>query len=269
MVKIVGAGFGRTGTSSLREALKILGFPCYHMETVFERKHVDLWMEAQADPDNFDWERMFAGYEAVVDFPSVVYYKQIMKAYGPDTRVLLTVRDPEKWWESCMDTIFKVSNSGSITLELMYMSFQRMARLICWAKIFGGARFADKDETVRRYKAWVEDVKATVPPERLLVYEVQSGWEPLCRWLGKDIPDQPFPKINERKVIAGLVRMHYWMDVALYLALSIAIFIATHALGGIFFPDSTILIRTAIAAVLSALAILLFSTWAKTNLYDE
>src|SRR5712692_3824595 len=108
-LKIIGAGFGRTGTLSLKHALEELGFgPCYHMEELFDKPGVDAQWDAIVRGEPVDWNTVFKGYQATVDWPACAFYKALMQAY-PDAKVLLTVRDPEKWYESVSSTIYQVS----------------------------------------------------------------------------------------------------------------------------------------------------------------
>src|SRR5436309_15782365 len=108
-MKVIGAGFGRTGTLSVKAALEELGFgPCYHMVEVFDKpRHVELW-QAAAEGKPIDWDELFAGYNAAVDWPACTFYQQLMQAY-PAAKVLLTVREPQSWYESTKNTIYPAS----------------------------------------------------------------------------------------------------------------------------------------------------------------
>ena len=114
-LRVIGAGFGRTGTASLKVALeKLLGAPCYHMIEVFQHpEHVALWHEA-ALGNMPDWNRLFEGYASAVDFPASAFWPEIMNAY-PDALVLLSVRDPEQWWQSASETIMGPHDAPMIT----------------------------------------------------------------------------------------------------------------------------------------------------------
>ena len=108
-MKVVGAGFGRTGTISLKAALEELGFgPCYHMLEVFEHpEHARFW-EAAGRGEPVDWDGFLGGYEATVDWPACTFYEELLQRH-PDAKVLLSVRDPERWYESTRDTIYQLS----------------------------------------------------------------------------------------------------------------------------------------------------------------
>lgn len=195
-MRVIGAGFGRTGTHSLKGALETLGFgPCYHMSEVFEHAdHAALWTAAAAG-ETVDWDAVFADYHATVDWPSAAFYIRLMEAF-PDAPVILTVRDPESWYESCMQTIYPASAPGTDS-ELVANGnpMGAMIAAVVWNGTFHG-RFRDRAYAVSVFQEHIREVQARVPAERLLVYEVKQGWEPLCRFLGVEVPATPFPHTN-------------------------------------------------------------------------
>src|SRR5947208_7864431 len=106
-IQVIGAGLGRTGTLSLKAALEELGFgPCYHMIELITHPEQVVYWEAASAGQPVDWDALFAGYQAVVDYPGCRYYRELMRHY-PEAKVILTVRDPETWYESCMATIYQ------------------------------------------------------------------------------------------------------------------------------------------------------------------
>jgi hypothetical protein len=193
-MKIIGAGFGRTGTVSLQQAFEHLGYPCYHMQEVmraYDRGHVEQW-DAALGGNNVDWQQLFSGYEATVDFPACVFYRELMAAF-PDALVVLSIRDPQRWWASYSKLIGLVSKTRLFNFVPMFRKFGAMnTHLIDY--VFDGS--LDKDDCITRYIQHIEEVKATVPKERLLVYSVTEGWEPLCEFLGHPVPQIPFPHAN-------------------------------------------------------------------------
>jgi hypothetical protein len=212
-LKIIGAGFGRTGTRSLKEALEILGSgPCYHMVEVFEHpEHVPLW-EAAAKGEPVDWKELLRDYRATVDWPGCTFYKELMEVY-PDAKVLLSVRDPEKWYESVQSTIYQASRirrNALTSLIFLLLKFIRpgivagrpMVSRIVWDGTFHG-RFEEKEYAIAVFNEHNEEVKRIVPPEKLLVYQVKEGWGPLCEFLGVPVPDVPFPHLNDRESFPG------------------------------------------------------------------
>jgi hypothetical protein len=199
-LEVIGAGFGRTGTMSLKVALEELGFgPCYHMIEVFEHpEHVSLW-EAATRGEPLDWEKIFGSYQAAVDWPTTAFYNELMKVY-PHAKVLLTIRDPEKWYESTKHTLYP-------TIETPEPSpIMRMANKLIWEQTFDG-NFEDRRYAIEVFKRHNEEVKKHVPPERLLVYEVKEGWKPLCEFLGVEIPEEkPFPHLNDTEAFKEMVQ---------------------------------------------------------------
>ena len=205
-LKIIGAGFGRTGTLSLKLALEQLGFnPCYHMLEVFKHpEHIPCW-QAAADNVLPDWTTLFAGYHAAVDWPACTFWKSLADTF-PDAKVILTYRDPEKWYQSMLDTIYqslitpsKPEDSAELTAH------RKMTRQLILHNSFGG-RLDDKNHAIAVYQAHIKQVKAQLPPERLLIYQVIQGWLPLCDFLGCPVPDSPFPQVNSTEEFQA--RMH-------------------------------------------------------------
>lgn len=190
-LSVVGSGLGRTGTMSLKLALEQLGFgPCYHMlEVLMHPERVPLWVQAGAGKP--DWDATFAGYRSTVDYPSAKFWRELA-AYYPQAKVLHSVRDPHRWYESTQETIF-APNSPALNAPPPLKPFFEMV-----ASDFG-ARIHDRDFMVEYFERHTEAVKAAIPPERLLIYQASQGWEPLCKFLGVPIPNTPFPRENTRE----------------------------------------------------------------------
>lgn len=198
-LKVIGAGFGRTGTLSLKHALEALGVDrCYHMTELFERPVANEQWAAIVDGKPVDWHTVFEGYQATVDWPACAYYRELMQVY-PDAKVLLSVRDPEKWYESVANTIYRVSHVNTDPTRSMH---RNMVDTLIWQRTFDG-RFEDKDYAIAVFLRHIEEVKQHVPAEKLLVYNVKEGWEPLCAFLGVEAPAKPFPHDNDRANFAG------------------------------------------------------------------
>jgi hypothetical protein len=197
-LEVIGAGLGRTGTLSLKTALDILGYsPCYHMlECVPQGPgHWKLWEEIDKEPD---WDSIFAGRTATVDFPACTSWKALAEYY-PEAKVILGIRDPQAWFESTQETIFAPRwieyLSNSIAADFIDATVVRY---------FEG-RMHDRDYLLQRFEQHIADVKATIAPERLLVFEAQDGWKPLCEFLGKDIPEEAFPHINDSEQSRNII----------------------------------------------------------------
>lgn len=196
-MKVIGAGFPRTGTMSTKAALEQLGLgPCYHFVTQFERpQDIAVW-QAAADGMPVDWASLFADFQAAVDWPTSAYYRQLMAVY-PDARILLNVRDPEAWYESVLNTVYPAIRSGlSAPADSIPGRAGRAMNTAGWEGIFHG-RFEDKEYAISVFERWNQEVKDTVPPDRLLVWEVKQGWERLCNFLGVPVPEAPFPRLND------------------------------------------------------------------------
>ncbi|HEY2751070.1 sulfotransferase family protein [Phenylobacterium sp.] len=196
-LSVIGAGFGRTGTMSLKLALEQLGLgPCYHMAEVFKNPAApDWWYEAAQDPAKADWGKIFEGYNSTVDWPNATYWEELAEVY-PDAKVILTERDPNIWFDSTQATIF-----GDRLLVDSDAAFPRMVRKVVF-DLFDG-RIHDRDHAIAVFEAHNARVRATIPAKRLLVYEVAQGWEPLCDFLRVAVPDGPMPKVNSREEFAA------------------------------------------------------------------
>jgi hypothetical protein len=205
-LKVVGAGFGRTGTLSLKHALERIGFgPCYHMMEVFPRpEHVEMW-HALAMGGPMDWDLLFRDFRSTVDWPSARWWREIA-AHFPDAKVLLSVRDPEAWYKSMSDTIYQpmtwpVSNDVPRAMKLQ----NEMARKAVLEETFDN-RFDDKAHAIAVFKRHIDEVRDAIAPARLLVFDVREGWEPLCRFLGVPVPEEPFPRLNDTATTQAMIR---------------------------------------------------------------
>lgn len=202
---VIGAGFGRTGTLSLKKALEILGFaPCYHMtEVIANPAYVPLW-ERAIDSDAVDWDAIFDNYRATVDWPACHFYAQLADYY-PGAKVILSLRDPERWFDSMRETILPTLTGGNYD-PANAAPDESMPK---FAGIVGRHAFnmdLSKDNVIATFERHNAEVRRRIPPGRLLVYEVAQGWEPLCDHLGVPVPDQPLPRVNDREEFQTHVR---------------------------------------------------------------
>jgi Sulfotransferase domain len=196
-LQIIGAGFGRTGTASLKLALEQLGFgPCYHMTEVFEHPEaIPLWVDAING--NPDWDTIFNGYASCVDFPACTHWRTLMEFY-PDAKVILSMRDASRWFDSVNETIM---SPKTVEFTLNSPLSEMIKRNIY--DLFDG-RIHEREHMIECFNAHVQQVKDAVPAERLLVFEAKMGWEPICKFLGVDAPDHPYPHVNTREDFAKL-----------------------------------------------------------------
>lgn len=208
MFKVMDVGLGRTGTMSLKFALEELGFAkCYHFSDIPKHPdHLDLW-RAVSRGKEVDWEKAFAGYQASVYWSPCYDYAGFLNRY-PEIKVILTVRDPEKWYKSTYDTIYSCNQltlPRKIFLSLLTPFRPELKQLyalwefqdqMLWKKTFN-SRFHDKQHAINVFSRHIDEVKKNVPPDRLLVYKIQDGWEPLCHFLHVACPETPFPRVND------------------------------------------------------------------------
>jgi hypothetical protein len=192
-IRVVGAGLGRTGTTSLKAALEqLLAGPCHHMfEVAMNPDQVPRWAAA-ARGEAVDWDDLLAGYEAVVDWPGVAFWRELIDQY-PDALVLLSVRDPESWYQSASSTIFRIHDMEARE-ENPFTDFV----LTLFENRFT-TDLDDQDAVLARFEAHYAAVRATVPAERLLEWSPADGWAPICERLGLPVPAEPFPRLNTRE----------------------------------------------------------------------
>jgi Sulfotransferase domain len=200
VLKLVNAGLGRTGTTSLQVALDRLGIgPCFHMfDVVEDDERLRQWERVVCDGERPDWGALFDGYGAAVDGPCTVYYEQISAAF-PEAKVILTVRDAERWYRSTYDTLYQFVLRSAQNPPRPGSRQARLLRLVgtmVWDGLFGG-RFEDERHAVEVYHRHNEEVVRTLGADAVLVYDVKQGWEPLCGFLGVDVPPEPFPHAND------------------------------------------------------------------------
>ena len=194
-LQVVGAGLPRTGTASLGLALDhLLGGRIHHM-SVIPGHPFDLGVDwdlalAGGIPD---WDQVFEGYIAAVDWPASLFYREISEAY-PEALVLLSVRDSaETWWQSA---------------EATFLPFARLALAPDWnagsgltdllERFTGRQEWNDPATLMAAYERHNADVRRAVPRHRLLEWHATEGWAPICQALGVAVPDRPFPWVNRR-----------------------------------------------------------------------
>lgn len=195
-LEVLGAGFGRTGTNSLKLALERLGFaPCHHMFEVMAGGEAALapW-EALVRGGSPDWREIFAGWRAQVDWPGAAYWRELAAAF-PEAKVILSVRDPEAWWRSVERTILPAIVGRVETDDPMRRRRSAMIRALINDRVFDG-RADDPAWAQEVFRRHAEEVRAEIPAERLLVFRAEDGWAPLCAFLGVPVPDEPYPETN-------------------------------------------------------------------------
>jgi len=194
-ISLIGAGYGRTGTLSLKSALETLGYnKCHHMiEVIHTPGEAEKWLQA-IDAESVDWDELLAGYQATVDWPACHFYQELADYY-PQAKVLLSVRDPQQWFESMSATtlgVIRKRMQASDTLEQKNLGTELVVNAA-----FNG-EIDDSAHGIRMFNQHTKDVIDAIDPDRLLVFDVREGWEPLCQFLDKPVPTSAFPRVNSR-----------------------------------------------------------------------
>jgi Sulfotransferase domain len=194
-MRVIGAGWGRTGTTSAAAALDQLGFgPSVRMAEVFARPELAETWNRHHDGESADWRRVLAGYGASVDWPGCWEWREFAELW-PEAKVLLTVREPAAWYRSLVHSIHPRTEPGKLDAPAPVVEL--LARL--WDEEFGGwDRVLDRDQTIARFEAHNDDVRRNCPAERLIEWDVSAGWAPLCQGLEVPVPQEPFPHLNRR-----------------------------------------------------------------------
>ncbi|WP_372366686.1 sulfotransferase family protein [Candidatus Uabimicrobium sp. HlEnr_7] len=193
MLKIIGAALPRTGTMSVKKAFEILGVgQSYHMHEVFlHTDHAAIWNNIHNS--TVDWPSLLSGYSVTLDTPACLYWRELYSVF-PQAKILLLQRDPEKWYDSVYTTIYQVIQKKDIETNLPL----QMVKNLFFLQFMEGC-FEDKAFAIDKYHHYCQEVKDIIPKEKLLIYEVSQGWQPLCQFLGCNIPNEIFPQKNIRK----------------------------------------------------------------------
>ena len=194
-LKVIGAGVGRTGTYSLKLAINRLGLgPCHHMEEVLHNQPVQVPLWAAAAAGHPDWEAIYKGYESAVDWPTARFFRELSAAY-PTAKFILTHRSPESWAQSFSETIYKLLAERDQAPKDLQAWLDMSSGVIARTGFPDGLELAGLMEA---FTAHNDAVKAAIPAQQLLVYQVKDGWDPLCRFLDVPVPAEPFPRTNHR-----------------------------------------------------------------------
>ncbi|WP_370399369.1 sulfotransferase family protein [Sulfitobacter sp. JB4-11] len=194
-LRVIGAGIGRTGTMSLKIALEQLGFgPCYHMVELLDNmpSQLPLWQDAVAGRP--DWEQIFQGYHSAVDWPTARFFRELNETY-PDAKFVLGYRSPQSWAESFSHTIYMALSDISQAPPEQHEWLHMVTEILRQNGIPPGLDVAGLEKA---FAAHIEAVKAAIPPKQLLVFEAKDGWVPLCNFLDVPVPDDPYPRTNDR-----------------------------------------------------------------------
>jgi hypothetical protein len=192
---VIGAGLGRTGTYSLKLALNRLGVgPCHHMEAVILGMPVQVPLWTVALGGRADWPSIYQGFASAVDWPTAAFFRELAGAY-PSAKFILTERDPEHWADSFSATIYKAM-AGRANFPAALQAWLDVAYGVIAKSGFPDG--LERDGLIQGFVAHNDAVRAAIPADRLLVYQVRDGWGPLCAFLDVAVPDEPFPRTNDR-----------------------------------------------------------------------
>jgi hypothetical protein len=197
-LRVIGSGYGRTGTMTMKLALSELGFaPCHHMVEVMQNPGQLAHWKAIFAGGPVDWEAVYDGYAAQVDWPGAAVWQEAAAAF-PDAKVIHTERPEEAWWASFSGTIgkfFAVAETMPLPPHIMDIFTTMKAGIL--PRAF--ADYTDRDSAIAGYRANNARVREVIPAHRLLVFDVAEGWEPLCRFLDVPVPATPFPRTHARQ----------------------------------------------------------------------
>ena len=216
-LKVIGTGLGRTGTHSLKLAIERLGIgKCYHMVELFQQPERLKYFKKAEKGEKVNWNELFEGYNAAVDYPVARYYKQITDFYS-EAKVIHTLRDPEEWYESASATIFWASKPYSLKILKLavHLPFSSEARRRIPVLLYNrklsdwefGKDLNNKKKVIEKYNDHYKEVKSIIPKERLLLFDPIEGWEPLCRFLNVPVPSEPYPRSNTREEFLNRVEI--------------------------------------------------------------
>ena len=206
-LQVVGAGLGRTGTASLKQALELLtGGRCYHMFEVFQHPDdVAVWHEAvRGGP--VDWDALMGDYSASVDWPAAAYWSELAEL-NPDAIVLLSTRSsPEVWWGSMQKTIVQALTEPLPEPDPVVERHRAMVHELLERRLTPDWR--EPAAAMAAYQRHNERVRREAPAERLLDWQPGDGWEPICAAMGVPVPEQPFPHENSSEQFRGNIEEH-------------------------------------------------------------
>ncbi len=231
-LEVIGVGFGRTGTKSTYMALNELGYNCYHMDEVIMNKenkdHLDFWLKVAKGEDgaSYDWSEVFENYDATLDNPGCCVWQDLVAA-NPNAKILLTLhpKGAEGWYKSTMETVYIPENMWQVKFLGLIVpkvrKYFKMSSLLIWKKNHKGT-MEDKHLAMARYQEHIDEIEQAIPKEKLLIYSVKEGWEPLCEFLGKDVPKTDFPRVNDKEKLKKGIQL---VKVAIYVFIALLLFI--------------------------------------------
>ena len=229
-MKVIGAGLPRTATTTTLMAFEQLGFaPCYHMRNLMGNLEDELPAWERLVEGDADWDGILGDAQSCCDFPTSRYYNEIAEHF-PEAKVVLSVRSSDGWVRSMRDTIWQMYfgdsvmrhvNAARAQVDPEWRRFLALMVHMTWDAQTGaiaGAEYADDEQFAAIMDRWNDRVRASIPAERLLVWNPADGWEPLCRFLEVPVPDGPVPNVNDTNAFregllgGGLAVLNAWWD---------------------------------------------------------
>jgi Sulfotransferase domain len=206
-MKAIGAGFGRMGTMSIKAALEQLGYgPCLHMIDVIRNPELRHPFVDAIESRDVDWKEAFEGWESTIDWPACRFWRQHHETW-PDLPVILNIRDKEAWYKSCMKSLYEgkeMAMRGELQPpdpdNLPNPEVMKMINGVIWGATFEGRFADDKAFAFQKFDEHYAAVRSAIPKNQLLEFDAtKDGWEPLCSFLGEDVPSEAFPHLNDTK----------------------------------------------------------------------
>ena len=202
-MKIICAGVGKTGTKSIAKALRHLGLTVFDWEEqTFDFQ--DHWVDVFQNGAQLDVKRVYQHADAIVDAPGNFFWEEILEAY-PDSKVILSEREEDSWLKSAVNQVQVIEAVISRRFWCVLSPTSRKRFFVIYSVInslLGSANPKSAFILRKRYREHNHRVKALVPPEKLLVYNVKQGWKPLCDFLGCEVPTIAFPHESIKGEIA-------------------------------------------------------------------
>ena len=199
-MEVIGAGLGRTGTSSFCDAMDILGYKCHHMKKLLmdpTDKSSKLFYNTFLNKSAANWDEVYEGYNACADWTAAYFYKDLLARY-PNAKVILTERSFEDWYKSMKNTIYTAFR-GANKLEPGHprYEFRELSRkIIVDGYIEDDDKFLDVEFMRKYYDDHIKEIKEVVPANQLYCFQLGEGWEGICKFLDKSVPEVPYPKVN-------------------------------------------------------------------------
>ena len=203
-MKVICAGKPKTGTTSMATALRTLGFKTYDFAEHLQF-HLNDWVNIYQGATEPDFLALYGDVDAVTDQPPCFFWQEISEAF-PDSKVVLMVRDSDEVWAESLIKFVRQVRSTKMPFIFKYImrhcspTGRKIQEVLEGSALITGRNLdvdsKDKFLLKKKYREHNALVKALVPPEKLLVFNVKQGWKPLCDFLACPVPDCPFPLQN-------------------------------------------------------------------------